>query len=530
MINGEMAALRPVLEAMPRERVDACPELSLAFGATMLAFGKQELAEPHLRGAAGAVDRVPPERQAQFAAASAAVGLYEGRFGGDPAAALLGRAGMARARPGARRRRGGAQPAWPAPTQLGIVEMWTGELDEAIEHLERAQAVAAEAGVEWTAFASSAHLGLASVLRGDLARALRRAHQALDIAERRGWARSEPAGRRLLRARRRLPPARSAATRPNASSARPARRCATHASGRSCRPRPQSRAAVERPRRARRRTRPPARDARAARRLAAAGGGRRAPDRPGRRSWRRRPGSPRPARALLARRDRGARWPSPTRWPGWICWTARRRRPARRSPRTWMTWTRATGRPCRYAPRPGCSTRWPWTRSPSTRPPRSRWNARSTWPSRQALRRIVRGARRRDRAAPAPPRPPRHRPSRDGRRPRGDDRAPRPPGPAPGRPAPGRAAERTRAGDPRLPAEHDVQPGDRRRADDLGQHRQDASQGDLPQARRAGPPRGGPARPRARPHQRPEPPRRDLTAVGRRGRAAPPAASPPRPG
>ena len=86
LINGEMAALRPVLEAMPRERVVACPELSLAFGAAMLAFGKQDVAEPHLRAAEGAVDRVPPERQAQFAAASAAVGLYEGRFGRDPRA------------------------------------------------------------------------------------------------------------------------------------------------------------------------------------------------------------------------------------------------------------------------------------------------------------------------------------------------------------------------------------------------------------------------------------------------------------
>ena len=193
LINGEMAALRPVLEAMPRERVDACPELSLAFGAAMLAFGKQELAEPHLRGAEGAMEQVPPERQAQFAAASAAVGLYEGRFGADPAGALtvarewLGRCPVLEGHDVAPNLRG------LLLTQLGIVEMWTGELDAAVEHLERAHAVAADEGAEWTAFASSAHLALASVLRGDLARSLRRANQALDIAERRGWALSEPA-------------------------------------------------------------------------------------------------------------------------------------------------------------------------------------------------------------------------------------------------------------------------------------------------------------------------------------------------
>ena len=174
---------------------------------------------------------MPPERQAQFAAASAAVGLYEGRFGADPAAALpaarewLGRGPVLDGDAVAPNLRG------LVLTQLGIVEMWTGQLDEAIEHLERAQAVAAEAGTEWTAFAASAHLALASVLRGDFARALRRAHQALAIAERRGWARSEPPAPPTACS----PPCASSArswTRPNASSARPARRCAAPASGR----------------------------------------------------------------------------------------------------------------------------------------------------------------------------------------------------------------------------------------------------------------------------------------------------------
>ena len=117
-------------------------------------------------------------------------------------------------------------------TQLGIVEMWTGDLDAAVEHLERAQAVAADEDAEWTAFASSAHLALASLLRGDLARSLRRATQALDIAERRGWARSEPAAAAycVLAA---IASSAINSTRPNASSARPARRCETHANGRS---------------------------------------------------------------------------------------------------------------------------------------------------------------------------------------------------------------------------------------------------------------------------------------------------------
>jgi LuxR family maltose regulon positive regulatory protein len=194
LINGEMAALRPVLEAMPRERVDACPELSLAFGVAMLAFGKEELAAPYLRAAEGAERQVPPERRAQFAAASAAVSLYEARFRGDPVAALttarerLGRGSVLEGHEVTPNLRG------LLLTQLGIVELWTGELDAAVGHLERAHALAAEDGNEWTSFASTAYLALGSMFRGELARAVRHANQTLAVAERRGWARSEAAG------------------------------------------------------------------------------------------------------------------------------------------------------------------------------------------------------------------------------------------------------------------------------------------------------------------------------------------------
>jgi LuxR family transcriptional regulator, maltose regulon positive regulatory protein len=193
LINGEMAALRPVLEAMPRVRVDACPELSLAFGVAMLAFGKDELADPYLRAAEGAERQVPPERRAQFAAASAAVGLYEARFRGDPVDALT--AARERLERGSVLEGDEVTPNLRGLvlTQLGIVELWTGELDAAVGHLERAHAVAAEERSEWTSFAATAYLALASAFRGELARALRHANQTLAVAERRGWARSEAA-------------------------------------------------------------------------------------------------------------------------------------------------------------------------------------------------------------------------------------------------------------------------------------------------------------------------------------------------
>jgi LuxR family maltose regulon positive regulatory protein len=193
LIDGEMAALRPVLEAMPRRHVDACPELSLAFGAAMLAFGRAELAEPYLRAAEDAETLVAPERRPEFAAAIAAVVLYEGRFGADPAGALEAARGWLARGPGLEGNEVTPNLRGLVLAQLGIVELWTGELDAAVGHLERAHAVATEEASDWTALASTAHLALAGLFRGELARALRRAEETLAIAEHCGWARSEPA-------------------------------------------------------------------------------------------------------------------------------------------------------------------------------------------------------------------------------------------------------------------------------------------------------------------------------------------------
>ena len=88
MINGEMGALRPILETMPRELVEASPELALAFGGALLARGEHAGAQPYLRRADEGEALVPPDRRAPFAASRAAMALYEGRLRGDPEAAL----------------------------------------------------------------------------------------------------------------------------------------------------------------------------------------------------------------------------------------------------------------------------------------------------------------------------------------------------------------------------------------------------------------------------------------------------------
>jgi LuxR family transcriptional regulator, maltose regulon positive regulatory protein len=194
LINGEMAALRPLVEAMPRERVDASPELSLAFAGSFLARGDHASAEPYFSRAQQGASLVPAPRRVEFAATMAAVTLYEGRLRGDLETALDAARKLLH---GDAVLDGGHLSSIVRAfvlAQLGIVELWSGDLDAATGHLERAHAAAAGDDSDWTAVAAAAHLAMARLFRGELARALRHADDAVSLAERRGWGRSEPAG------------------------------------------------------------------------------------------------------------------------------------------------------------------------------------------------------------------------------------------------------------------------------------------------------------------------------------------------
>ena len=194
MVDGQMGTLRPILETMPRHCVEASPELALAFGGALLARGDHAGAQPYLRRAEEDEALVAPGRRAQFAACRAAMALYEGRLRGDPVAALQAARGLLE--------RSGALETGQLSSgarsfvlgQLGIVELWTGDLEAATTHLERAHVCAVDGETDWTALAAGAHLAIARAFRGEIVRALRHADAAVVLAERRGWARSEPAG------------------------------------------------------------------------------------------------------------------------------------------------------------------------------------------------------------------------------------------------------------------------------------------------------------------------------------------------
>jgi LuxR family transcriptional regulator, maltose regulon positive regulatory protein len=197
LIRGEVGALRPLIERLPREWTAKNPELALAVASAQLDRGDHAAAARLLKTAEAAAASVPEERQARFAVSFAALALHVARLRGDLGAAL--ETGRALAREG--RLDAGVVDAdlrALALVNLGIAELWTGESDAAARHLERARGAAADAGRDWLLLLAIAHLAVLAATTQDFPRAARHAREAIALAERRGWERTWPAGAAYL--------------------------------------------------------------------------------------------------------------------------------------------------------------------------------------------------------------------------------------------------------------------------------------------------------------------------------------------
>jgi LuxR family maltose regulon positive regulatory protein len=197
LLRGELGALRPLVARLPRERTEADPELALAVASVLLDRGEHAAAAALLAHAEASAERVTAARRPRFAVSFSALQLYVARLRGDLADALAMGRELAR--------RGELEPGVVdadlrafAHVNLGIAELWTGELEEAGNHLERARGAGAEAGHEWVVLIAIAHLALLAGTVNDFARSARHAREAIALAERRGWQETWPAGAAFL--------------------------------------------------------------------------------------------------------------------------------------------------------------------------------------------------------------------------------------------------------------------------------------------------------------------------------------------
>ncbi len=196
-IQGESAALRPLVDRMPAGWALDDPELALALASVMLERGDHAAAARHIRQAEASAAAVPPERHTRFVVSLASLKLYLARLRGDLAEAL--ETGRTLARDGALEP--GAVPPdlrAMALVNLGIAELWANAGEAVEHHLERARGAAVEAGRPWLELFAVAHLAADASLKSDFVAAGRRAREAIALAHHHGWERTWPAGAAYL--------------------------------------------------------------------------------------------------------------------------------------------------------------------------------------------------------------------------------------------------------------------------------------------------------------------------------------------
>jgi LuxR family transcriptional regulator, maltose regulon positive regulatory protein len=194
LATGELSVLRSLVQHVRPERLERDPEFALAFAASLIEGEHDPQVERYLRIADERAAELPDDRRRQFAVARDAVMLYRGRSRGDlnmaqgAAERLLADADGAQAL--------GSQEAIRALafSTLGTVELWNADVERGTRHLERGLAIAGDAELDWVRLLCYAYLALGSALAGRLAACEQRAHSTLELAARRGWTRSSPAG------------------------------------------------------------------------------------------------------------------------------------------------------------------------------------------------------------------------------------------------------------------------------------------------------------------------------------------------
>jgi LuxR family maltose regulon positive regulatory protein len=197
LIRGDIGVLGPLVDRIPADRVRAEPELALAIAGVMLDRGDERAAGRHLHRAERAARTVPADRRRRFDVSLAAVRLHLARLRGDLELALDAGRQLSVA--------GALEPGVVetdlralALTNLGVAELWSGDLGDAGRYLERGCAAAAEAGRDWLALVARAHQALLAGAQDDYVRSTRLAAEALALAEEHGWSRSWPAGAAYL--------------------------------------------------------------------------------------------------------------------------------------------------------------------------------------------------------------------------------------------------------------------------------------------------------------------------------------------
>jgi LuxR family maltose regulon positive regulatory protein len=187
-LEGQEPTIDELLKAFPSDALEADPELEIVSAANELAHGSLPEAAGYLALAQGRAESVAPERRSRFEISLAATKLSLARRHGDfsdvvEQVALLSR--PAELRSHAEVALGGELRAF-ALMNLGIVEMWSLQLDAAREHLAEAAEIARRIGRPYLEVGCRAHFAFAAV-DISFAAGRERCAEAIALAEQHGW-------------------------------------------------------------------------------------------------------------------------------------------------------------------------------------------------------------------------------------------------------------------------------------------------------------------------------------------------------
>ncbi|HEY8493135.1 MAG TPA: LuxR family transcriptional regulator, partial [Myxococcota bacterium] len=186
-VRGDAAAVRALAEVLPAERVRADAELAAALACAALDIGDTDAAELHLAQAGAVAGRLPESRRRRYLETRALASLATSRLEGDFDAALAAADALLAE---AAAHTGGLDASRQALAHalLGQAALWGHRLDRAGEELSKAVTLARLERLDYVAVSALADLSLHDVMKHGPAAEEGRAHEAIALASRRGWA------------------------------------------------------------------------------------------------------------------------------------------------------------------------------------------------------------------------------------------------------------------------------------------------------------------------------------------------------